>query len=108
METPVFISSISTTSSLRRSNRVSTIFEVALFGIGERVIIAGGSEYRHFHAGFNTSFEVDVFIQVHIGPIVDELNDRITRADTVDTPEALDYADRIPVYIVIDEIVAVL
>ena len=43
-----------------------------------------------------------------VGPIIDQLNLRVRRSDTVNAPEALDYADRIPVDVVIDEVIAIL
>ena len=41
-------------------------------------------------------------------PVVDELDDVICGPDTVDTAEALDDADRVPVDIVVDKVVTVL
>jgi len=52
--------------------------------------------------------EPDVFIQVIRGPEVDELDGGVARTDAIDTSEALDDADGIPVDVVIDQIVAVL
>ena len=51
---------------------------------------------------------VDVFVEVFGGPEIDELHGAAGAADPVDPPETLDDADRIPVDVVVDEVVAVL
>ena len=86
----------------------TAVFQIAFFLGVDQVIIAGGGHDRDFHAGFNTGFQVDVFIQIHIRPEVDELDMVIFAADTVNSPETLNDADRVPVNVVVDEIVAVL
>src|SRR3546814_10881989 len=47
-------------------------------------------------------------VQLHVRPEIDELDAGVGRADTVDTPETLDDAHRIPVDVVIHEEIAVL
>src|SRR6185312_13423719 len=53
-------------------------------------------------------FQVDVFVEVGRGPEVDELDGRVGAADAVDAAETLDDAHRVPVDVVVDEVVAVL
>ena len=84
------------------------VFEVSFFfGVNE-IIISGRGHDGDFHAGFHTGFQIDVLIQIHIRPEVDQLDTVIFTADTVDSPEPLNDADRVPVDVVVDEIVAVL
>ena len=64
--------------------------------------------YEHESGRLVRYQEVDVFVEVFRRPEVNEVNRRVDAADTVDTPEALDDADGIPVDVVIDEVVAVL
>ena len=53
-------------------------------------------------------FEVDVFLQLHVGPEVDELDALVGRADAVDAAETLDDPHGIPMDVVVDDGVAVL
>src|SRR3546814_7490058 len=48
------------------------------------------------HAATDAGFEVEIFVQLHVRPEIDELDAGVGRADTVDTPETLDDAHRIP------------
>ena len=84
------------------------VFEVAFFFGVDEIIISGRGHDGDFHAGFHTGFQIDVLIQIHIRPEVDQLDTVIFTADTVDSPEPLNDADRVPVDVVVDEIVAVL
>ena len=79
-----------------------------LFFIGEKIIIAGGGHVHNLHAGFDFRFQVDILVQSNIGPEIDKLNHLVFAADTVNTTEALNNADRIPMNIVIDKIVTIL
>ena len=74
----------------------------------ERVVTAGGAGVGDDHAVFDSLLEVDVFIERDVRPVVDELDDGVSRADAVDAPEALDDPNRVPVNVVIDQVVAVL
>jgi len=56
----------------------------------------------------STLFEIDVFLQLHVRPEVDELDAGVWGPQPVDAPEALDDAHRVPVDVVVDEPVAVL
>src|SRR3546814_4907753 len=66
------------------------------------------SSDRQHHAATDAGFEVEIFVQLHVRPEIDELDAGVGRADTVDTPETLDDAHRIPVDVVIHEEIAVL
>lgn len=57
---------------------------------------------------FDAIFEVDVFIEILRGPEVYEVDAGIDAADSVNTSETLDDTDRVPVNVVVDEVVAVL
>jgi hypothetical protein len=69
-----------------------------------------GLEALHFddHPVFDPFLEVDVLVQRNVRPVVDELDLSIGGTDAVDTPEALDDADGVPVNVVVIEVVAVL
>ena len=86
----------------------TAVFKVAFFLGVDQVVVAGGSHDGDLHAGFHASFQIDVLIQIHIRPEVDELDMLIFTADTVNSPEPLNDADRVPVNVIVDEIVAVL
>ena len=74
----------------------------------EDVVVAGGREVGDDHAVLDALLEVDVLVERDVGPEVDELDLRVGRADAVDAAEALDDPHRVPVDVVVDEVVAVL
>ena len=74
----------------------------------ENIVLEGRGEVHERHASFDAVFEVDVFVEVFGGPEIHEVNGGIHAANAVDAAEALDDADRIPVDVVIDEVVAIL
>ena len=74
----------------------------------DEVLLAGGGDVEQHHAAADPLLEVDVLLQLHVGPEVDELDALVGRADAVDAAEALDDAHRVPVDVVVDEPVAVL
>lgn len=87
---------------------VAAVLEVAFFCSGKKVIVAGRGEDGGFHSAFNTALELDIVIELDIWPVVDKLDYVIGGAYTVNTAETLDDAHRVPVYVVVDEVVAVL
>ena len=72
------------------------------------VLFARGGNVEQHHAAADALFEVDVLLQLHVGPEIDELDALVGRAETVDAAETLDDADGVPVDVVIDDGVAVL
>src|SRR5437868_586289 len=81
-----------------------------LFNLGalQDIVLEGGGDVYKRHARFNAILEVDVPVEVLGGPEVDKLDAVAGAPDTVDPAEALDNADRIPVNVVVDQVVAVL
>src|SRR3546814_3775838 len=67
------------------------------------VLLARRRNVEQHHAATDAGFEVEIFVQLHVRPEIDELDAGVGRADTVDTPETLDDAHRIPVDVVIHE-----
>ena len=74
----------------------------------QHVVVAGRRDVGDHHAVFDALLEIDVLVERDVRPVVDELDLRVRRADTVDAAEALDDADRVPVDVVVDQIVAIL
>ena len=74
----------------------------------ERIVVAGGRHVGDHHAALHSFFQIDVLVQADVRPVVDELDAGVPGADAVDTAEALDDADGIPVDVVVDDVVAVL
>src|SRR3546814_5808706 len=72
------------------------------------VLLARRRNVEQHHAATDAGFEVAIFVQLHVRPEIDELDAGVGRADTVDTPETLEDAHRIPVDVVIHEEIAVL
>ena len=96
---------------LQLEKLLAAVFQIVHLVAGlllDQVLFAGGGDVEQHHAAADALFEVDVLLQLHVGPEVDELDALIGRADAVDAAEALDDADRIPVDVVVDERVAVL
>ena len=75
---------------------------------GQHVVVAGGGHVGDHHPAFDTLLEVDVFVKRNVGPVVDQLDAAIGRADTIHPAKALDDAHRVPVDVVVDDVVAVL
>ena len=60
------------------------------------------------HAVLDARLEVDVVVQVLVRPEVDELDDVVLGTDAVHAAKALDDAHRVPMDVVVHEVVAVL
>ena len=84
------------------------VFQVALFLRIDQIVIACGGHDRNLHASFHAGFQVDVFIQRHIRPEVDQLDLCVAAANTVNTPKTLNDAHGVPVNIIVDQIIAIL
>ena len=87
---------------------LSAIFQIPFFFGVDGVIIAGGGQDGDLHAGLHPAFQIDVFVQVHIRPEVHQLDYLIPAADAVDPAKPLDDADRVPMDVVVDEVVTIL
>ena len=75
---------------------------------GEDIVVGGAGEVGDDHAVLNAFLEVDVFVEGDVGPEVHELDLGVGRADAVDAAESLDDPYRVPMNVVVDEIVTVL
>ena len=84
------------------------IFQIALLLGIDQVIIARRGHDGDLHAGLYPCFQVDVLIQVHVRPEVDQLDLGVAAADSVDSAKTLDDPHGVPVNIIVDQIVAVL
>ena len=87
---------------------LSPVFQVALFLRAEQVVIAGGGHDQCLHAGLYPAFQIDVGVQVHVRPEIDQLDHIVFAANTVDPPKPLHQTNRVPVNVVVDQAVAVL
>ena len=86
------------------------IFKVIhVFGVFiDDVLFASCRYIQQHHTPRDTRFQIDVFIQLHVGPEVDELDLRVFTAKTVNTAKTLNDTYRIPVNVVVDERIAIL
>ena len=84
------------------------ILQITLFFGVDKVIIAGSGHNGDFHAGLHTGFQVDVIVQRQIRPEIHKLDVLVSAADTVDSSKTLDNAYRVPVNVIVDQIIAVL
>ena len=75
---------------------------------GQHVFIAGGHCIHNDHTVFHALFQIDIFIQGDVRPVVYQLDGLVARTNAVDTPETLNYAHRVPMDVVIDQVVAIL
>ena len=87
---------------------VTAVLQIAFFIDRQEVVITGTGDNCRFHAALDTTFQLDVIVEFHIGPIVNQLNDFVAAPDTIDASKALNDAHWIPVNVVVDKIVAVL
>ena len=84
------------------------VLQIALFFGVDKVIIAGRGHNGDFHAGLHTGFQVDVIVQCQIGPEIHKLDVLVSAANTVDSSKTLDDAHRVPVNVIVDQIIAIL
>ena len=74
----------------------------------EDVVVPGCGDVGDHHPVFDAFLEVDVFVERDVGPVVDELDAGVRRADAVHAAKPLNDAHWVPVNVVVDQIVAVL
>jgi hypothetical protein len=72
------------------------------------IVLPRSGEIDQRHARFDPVFDVEVGVEVLGWPEIDERNPLVSGTDSVDPTEALDDADRVPVYVVIDKQITVL
>ena len=84
------------------------VFQIRLFLFAQQVVVAGGRHIHDLHAGFHFAFQINVLVQRDVRPEIDQLDLRVPAADPVDPSEPLNNADRIPVNVKINQVVAVL
>ena len=90
---------------------LASVFEVIHLVSGlllDEVLFACRRNVQQDHATADTFFEVDVLLQFDVRPEVHKLDAGIGGTETVDSTESLNDADRVPVDVEIDEVVAVL
>ena len=71
------------------------------------VSLRGGDVYQ-CHARLDAVFQVDVTVEVGGGPKVDELNAVIDATDAVNPSKPLNNAHRIPVNVIVNQVITVL
>ena len=86
---------------------LKVVHRVARLGL-DKVFLPGGRHIQQHHAAADPLLEVDVLLQLHVGPEVHQLDALVGGANAVDPAEALDDANRVPVDVVVDQLVAVL
>ena len=84
------------------------VLQISLLVGIDVVIVAGGSHHSDLHACLDSVFELEIFVEIHVGPVVDQLDTFVRRADTIDAAKTLDDTHRIPMDVVVDHHVAVL
>ena len=72
------------------------------------VVVAGGRHNGDAHALLDARLELDVLVELHVGPVVHQLDVGVLRADAVHAAEALHDAHGVPVDVVVHQVVAVL
>ena len=84
------------------------VFQIALFFRIDQIIITGGCHNRDLHTGLNTGLQINVLIQRQVRPEIHKLNVLVTTSNTIDPSKTLDDAHRIPVNIIVDQVITVL
>ena len=87
---------------------VLAVFQVTLLVLRQQVVIARTGEDGGLHTALYTTFQFDILVQFHIRPVVNQLNNIVSAADTIYTAETLDDADRIPMDIIVDQEITIL
>src|SRR5690554_7571062 len=84
------------------------VFQITLLLLADGIVVTCGGHHRYLHTSFYPCFQFDVIIEREVRPEIDQLNHLITTSDTIDPSESLNDAHRVPVDIVVDQIVTVL
>ena len=84
------------------------VFQVTLLLRIDQIIVTGGCHNCNLHARFDTRLKIDILVQIHVRPEIYKLDHFVVAADTINSPEPLDDADRVPMDVVVDQIIAVL
>src|SRR5690606_17624162 len=74
----------------------------------QHVVVTGGGDVGDHHSAFDSLLEVDVFVERNVGPVVNQLDAAVGRADSIHAAKALDDAHRVPVDVVVDQVIAIL
>ena len=93
---------------LKLPELVLAVFQVALLVLRQQVVVARTGEDGSLHTALYTTFQFDILVQLHIRPVVNQLDDIVSAAYTVHTAEALDDAHWIPMDIIVDEEITIL
>ena len=98
---------------LERKQLLVTVAQVSAdqrlqLALGQQIIVASGGEINEGHARLDPLTERQVFIQVVRRPEVHHLHHMAAAADAVNPPEAPDDPHRVPVDVVVHQVVAVL
>ena len=72
------------------------------------VVFLGGGDIHQRHTCLDPVLQVDVFVEVLRRPEIHQLHGGVDAADAVNAAKALDNAHRIPVDVIVDEVIAVL
>ena len=75
---------------------------------GKKVVVTGGRDVGNHHPVFDPFLEIDVVVERNIRPVVDQLYGCVLRTNAVNSPESLDNAHRVPVDIVVDQVITIL
>ena len=87
---------------------VAAVFKITFLIAGQQIVVSCTCYHGCLHAALHTALEFDVIVKFNIRPIIDHLDDIISAAYTVDTSESLYNPHRIPMNIIIDQIVTIL
>ena len=87
---------------------LAAVLQVTLLVGIDIIVVACGGHDADPHTGLDAGLQIDVIIQLQIRPEVHKLNVLVPAADSVYSSEPLDDADGVPMYVVINKVVAVL
>ena len=65
-------------------------------------------QFHHRHAVFNTVLQIQITVNIIRGPEIDAIYGVINRSQAVDAAHSLNNPDRIPVDVVVDDIITIL
>ena len=90
---------------LKLEQLLAPVFQIVHLVAGlvlDDVLFARRGDVEQDHPAADALFEVDVLLELDVGPEVDELDALVRRADAVDAAEPLDDPHRVPVDVVVD------
>ena len=94
--------------TLQSLKLLAAVLQVTLLVGIDIIVVACGGHDADPHSGLDAGLQIDVIVQLQVWPEVHQLDELVFTANSVNSSESLYDAHGIPMYVVINKVVAVL